>query len=675
MAGAKLIITFLRDAFVGEYISFDITKIDTATTVNCIETFVEGDPRTNAFTIPVIDNLGGGTTTTALYRYYIAIDYSFFYVTTLSPNTIQIEAINKYFEFSNVLFEGDDLIEYQIINLTPATFLLTDVVTSAADDVCGDVKLSLDTTELIKKIKLNGVQIETNNFSKPYLIDLKRGIINNLILENADGQLISYPPSYVLIFASFSVSNIKVDIKNKLNGGATVTINVFSSVYINTIGNLTFEYSLNNIDWQVSNIFTGQAPGDYTAYVRDQYGCKKQVDYVVDSFGTRLPFFFLSKANGINFSEQVDFDDINIFKNDENTLSFQSLSNVKYCEPILYNIGDKPIIQFKSNYNNITAVLRKEDLTEVNLIINKRTSNLNRYESMDAVYYKYDVGLLGIYFENGKTYDKFGFENGQYDLSGNLPDFAIIGQYIGLKDLGYFEIIDVLYDYNIGKKSIIINYLYDGIPVSTIIESIYNLLPYEIYEFEIDFSDFEVGLVDVLLTNSDEANGTIYHLSENIYLKHNHEETLHIKYYNENNRDIFYKYGIQHFIRVLFSNITGGIKDDSEINEGDLTVSLNNSSVREVNTFLFTDLTTERMRTLSIALSCKNVFINGCGYVKLELSHNPIDGTNLHDLEAKMIKTNINYNNNRQGQIGVDEDYVSFNIPSLIKSGNGFIKS
>ena len=81
------------------------------------------------------------------------------------------------------------------------------------------------------------------------------------------------------------------------------------------------------------------------------------------------------------------------------------------------------------------------------------------------------------------------------------------------------------------------------------------------------------------------------------------------------------------------------------------------------------------MRTLVIALSCENVFINGIGYLKNgNLGVEPIENTNLHEVVAEMIKTNINYNTNTRGQEGVDDGYLPFDIPTFIDANGTFIK-
>ena len=82
------------------------------------------------------------------------------------------------------------------------------------------------------------------------------------------------------------------------------------------------------------------------------------------------------------------------------------------------------------------------------------------------------------------------------------------------------------------------------------------------------------------------------------------------------------------------------------------------------------------MRKLIIALSCDNVFINGIGYIKQEdIEVENTGKTNLYQVSAKMIKTNINYNNNKQGQQGYDSDVIDFDIPPFVFGDGGFIKS
>jgi gliding motility-associated-like protein len=65
-----------------------------------------------------------------------------------------------------------------------------------------------------------------------------------------------------------------------------------------------FEYSINGIFWQDSNIFTGLEPGSYTVYVRDIYGC----DWVSETvYLLTYPRFFTPNGDGINETWRIKY--------------------------------------------------------------------------------------------------------------------------------------------------------------------------------------------------------------------------------------------------------------------------------------------------------------------------------------------------------------------------------
>jgi hypothetical protein len=281
---------------------------------------------------------------------------------------------------------------------------------------------------------------------------------------------------------------------------------------------------------------------------------------------------------------------------------------------------------------------------------------------------------MGIYFESGNTYDTFDQITGSYTLGGNLPEMATIGNVIGLGVYGNHEIVDIVYDETINKKAILINLFYDGLPIAWTVKSIFDLLPFEVYEFELDFNTIGNGLYDVLITNTDALSNDIYHLSPNILVEDSHSDTVGIRYFNSNNRDIFYKYGIEHFIRVPIIDFRAGVQDENEINITDLSTEVVASTVTELNEIEFDAVSVSMFRKLAIALSCKYVFINNVGYAKSgQLEVENLNKTNLISVIAKMIKTNRNYSINRQGQVGIDSGYVDFNIPAFITDDDTFI--
>jgi len=75
-----------------------------------------------------------------------------------------------------------------------------------------------------------------------------------------------------------------------------------------------------------------------------------------------------------------------------------------------------------------------------------------------------------------------------------------------------------------------------------------------------------------------------------------------------------------------------------------------------------------------IALSHKNVFINGVQYVKNGNfdTEGPLDKSNLYVLKATMIKAGIVYNSD--SATGDDFNTGSIEIPGLIQTEIGFVK-
>jgi len=210
-------------------------------------------------------------------------------------------------------------------------------------------------------------------------------------------------------------------------------------------------------------------------------------------------------------------------------------------------------------------------------------------------------------------------------------------------------------------------------------------LAYEVYEFEVDFTFLsapvepridDVGYQGRLrILFSDPVLDDQEYISENILVKDLHEKTVLINYFNDNNRDIFYLYGIQHLIRIPYLEIYGFINDEVEISINDLTNTINVSTVTDGNTFKFDAVTKNVMLKLSIALSSKHLFINDSGYIKKDsLGIENLTNTNLYEITAELLKTNTNFNINSQGQIGVERDYETVDVAKILDSGTGLIK-
>ena len=685
MATSKVTVIFSGHPVAGDTINIGVRDQNNLThAFNMDMTWEDPDPRVKIYDIPTrTDNppsLEIGETSAIQFEYWFNNDRNAtgLFVITRTDADVEIaivEGTGIDWEFYNCTSTASE-ISFNVQNITSQTFQFSNDPIADFDEAsaspCSNVEISIQTTELATRIDHNGVTLTTNNTNNPWTWDMPRGVPSLFALYNAGGDRLVYPEITTFTVGLLSPENVSVDVQPGMSG-ATVTFTV------EEVDNLTLEYSLDGTNWFTDNFFTGQENGTgKVVYIRDQYGCMISYNYDVTAYGSRAPYLFISKANSFTFIEQVDWDGCSVFKNDENALAHQNFVDFPYCEELLVQTCDTNTLQIKSNYETVTLKLRKDDLSEVTIPTIQRSANLNRFKSMDAWYYPYSSTQMGIYFMSGDTYDEFGapITDGEFALNGNVPEFAIKGGEIQVKGAinKIFEIKDVTYDENIGKNVIIVDHEYVGSPVEVVVASVYDLLPYEIYEFVIDWSTYGAGTYDLLLENTDTVNGSVFHLTENILCAIEHANAVSIRYYNENNRDIFYLYGIEHHIRIPVLNVIPIPKDDTEINITDDDSDVVKSVIHEANDFDFGAVTSETMRKLTIALSCEHVFIQDIGYVKEgKVRSDNIENTNLHYVSATMLKTGVNYRTNRTG---IDEvfDDLGFDIPTIITTGTAFIK-
>lgn len=676
MANSKITITFGADALDLGQVTFRYFKLsDPSVNTQIGETFFDIGRQSNYMIptattdIPPYTIIGEATAYN--FAFYFALDYGSIVTVNQILNVVTIEMKSADWGIDNATNTIGGL-TYVIESLIAPTFELTSVVEVAkVGDVCNTIIAQITATENIHEYVLNRVTVPvTPNVYQE--IELIRGITNTIDIIDSLGYRI-FAGSF--FYDTLTSEKINVGVTQSLTGA---TLNVT----VNDTDSLTLQYSLDGVVYQSSEIFTGQANGEnLTMYVKDEFGCIKTKSYKIDAFGTREAYLKISDSNSVGFKEQVDTNELTVFRNDNNSLSHQELPDVKYCSLNRFMTGDITTIQIKTNFTTIIPTLRKDDLSEVVLDISKMSNNLNRFMRMDAKYYLYDSLHTGIYFEDGNTYDEFDSVLESYTLGGNLPDFAVKGNQITiLGGLGTFNIKDIVYDRTLKKKAILIELVYPGTGVESIkVESIYDLLQFEVYEFDVNWSDHGEGIYDLMIENTHDDYGTVIHLSENIEIKDLHAGTFAIRYFNndQSNRDIFYKYGIEHLIRVPVLHKRAVPNDVNEINITDDNTTLVTSDVKELNEFQFDSVSESRMRQIVLALSCENVYIQDIGYLKFDsVGYENEDNTNGYLVTATMIKTGVNFSINRDGD---DESDVFtddiFDIPQFLGDGTGHIKT
>jgi hypothetical protein len=563
-------------------------------------------------------------------------------------------------------YTNDPSLEFIIDNGSTNPFSIENIEYEESGTPCASVLMNVETTELA--VNITSPEVITGNTDNPFQIEVLRGISVLIEAEDGDGntfsETITSPPL-------LSASNFNIIINNSPNG-ATVVIDDPNSMSVG----LNLEYSLDNVTWQTSNVFSGLLVDSYTLYVRDHLGCSFTKDFDVNEFGIYSPHFYISKANSIRFANRVTWGDSANYKTDENTLSCEVdvPKSSRYKEVQQFQTADIITTQFQSNFETNTATIIKADLSEVDVPVVKKTNYIGRNQKMDARQFDLGFGKTGIYFLSGNIYDFVtNVPIDTYSLNGGKPEWAVSGNYI-IIGVVWFLIEDVVFDEAKNADVIIITNNYTGPEINVIVGSVYNRENYEVYEFTIDMVDYLDQYISVRINATDTHFDEIIHLSELIWIKVKHIDVLEIRYKNTTNTDILYSTGIEHLIRQPYIVVRGKDQDESEIYETDSTAILIDAKIYENEEFAFEPVTKEIWRKMKQALSSEVVGIQGIGYQKNGefATEGPLGESNLYALTANMIKTGGVYNSQTGGQL--DYDGSSVTIPALLSTEVGFVE-
>jgi hypothetical protein len=331
---------------------------------------------------------------------------------------------------------------------------------------------------------------------------------------------------------------------------------------------ISLEYSLNNVDWQGSNIFSNLEEGDYVVYIRDGLGCTIQIDFSITEFDANFvdydPLAEISLSNSLTFKKNEVIDGCSVFSNIDNALSFNERSNYNHrnykdlfqqCDPIIRT-------QIKSNYGTIEAKLVDCENNETPLTVTKVTDNMGKTDVRDAKVFRGAGSSIWVYFTEGNTYDPDTLAvNGSYSTGGNLPSFLNVGDYIFVVGFGWTEIIDKFTSTINGvfaeriQTSIVDT---GGVLVNNstvVVTSQYNNVNFERYEFGVDPSALE-GDYYICVDFTDPNFDAVQMISEWIYVAEEIDDRHHvIEWYNSENNEIAYATGIQFRMRARNINM------------------------------------------------------------------------------------------------------------------------
>lgn len=541
--------------------------------------------------------------------------------------------------------------------ISAPSFNITNVEFQQSDTPCTHVNVALTTNVMANNIVVPITGAITTN---PYVFKRLRGESFLTVLEGLNGiqsgQYISTPPL-------LNPLNFNVNTNNSPNGATAIVSQTYAL-------DLILQYSLDNISWQSSNVFSGLLAGDFTLFVKDQYGYSFSKSFSISEFNISSPYFYISKSNSIRFADR----NTSNYRNDENTLSCEDNAFLLYKEVQQFQSNDVITIQFKSNFQNNIAKVMQENGIEVLIPVNKLSSNIGQKDKRDGRKYTLGNGKTGIYFLAGNVYD---YDTNAiidiYSLNGSLPLWADTKNYM-IIDNAWYKIEEIIFDEDKNAEVLVIIDNYSGLELNCVVGSIYNLFKYEVYEFEVNMNDFNGQNIRVKLENSDPDFGSTTHLSEEINITTVQENTIEIVYRNSDNTDVFYNTGIEHKIRQPYTKINAISDEQSEIYKTDTNTVMLSAEVYEVTEFVLEPVTKEMMRKIIQALSHKIVFIDEVGYAKngnIEID-GPLADTNLYVIKAKMIKNGYVYNATSGDN---DEIFTGgvFEIPGIINTDVGFL--
>lgn len=578
----------------------------------------------------------------SFYRSAFNLDYNstglFTVVSTNGATNSGLGTVVITANFSGAIFTGtsNDFVNVTIENeVTYPAFSIDEITfTPKIGDELSLCTINIATNHLATKI----IQpfVRNPNTENPIIFAPYRNMTFNVELEDENGlrvlQVVKTPPY-------LNIENFTFNVVNSPYGG---TVNISN---VNSEG-LELQYSSNYVTYQDSPVFSGLEVGYYNFSIKDQLGGIVYKALQITESGIYTPYFYISKSNSFRFANRVTWGDSANYKTDENTLSHEVDCEIPYTEIQQFQSTDVITTQFKSNYNTNMAKILKSDLSEVVIPVVKKSNNIGIKDKRDAFKCNMTDGKSGLYFQSGNTYDyNTGLVSGTYALNGDLPEWAVVDNYFAIGS-AWFLIEEIIFDEVRNASVVVFTNTYTGTDVLVVASSIFNRFNYEVYEFDIDMSDYIDQYFRVRIRNSDSRYGEIIHLSEQIWCKVKHENVLEIKYSNSTNTDMFYSTGIVNLIRLPYTYFKGKFDEESEVHKTDTNSILLSADVYEVDEIVFEPVTKEIWRKMVLALSHENVTINGVGYVKNGnfTSEGPLERSNLYVLTATMIKTDNNLN-------------------------------
>lgn len=658
MANSKVTITFNMWLDAGEFISWKVGYTDIIKNPVMLETWY--DFRTNSNQVAKGDPLEQLIQDTRdFFIQAFNLDYNSsgaYTVTPINNNVVEIEVNTAGLQFFAVTNSHPSIV-INVQNVPLEDFFAIDSVTYSAGASCDQVNVTVQANEVIASLTANGTTITTNGTNTISFDWPKADLSSYLLTLVAQNATADQDSETVTLPLEVRANQIGTQVTNSPSG-ANVRV-----THIETAAN-QLQYSLDNTNWQTSQYFNGIAAGSYNAYVRDQWGCSASTPFTVDTFtgniNELIPEFSISNINAIRFKKNEVWDYDTIYKNDENTLSFEEEYEAAFCAyRQKFQTSDAATTQLRSNYATITATVH-DGTGETPLTVIKKSDNIQRKDMRDGNVYAIDSNYIGVYFIDGDTYDyDTQVPNGTYVLNGELPSWAQIDLWVFINTIGWLQISDIVR--NDEDTAWVLKFAYanaNPAPFTERISTIYDARNFEDYEFDIDFNGYLGKTLQIKVTATDPTYGTKEALSEIIEVRERWTGTVALKYsHSKNTGTMNYSYGIEHLIRV-----TGRLQGYNP--DGEKDIHRTDSATVPILAKVYQDFEidvhaepTAMAHKVALALCHDQLEINGIGYVAKEIPETEQLGeqSNLYSINGKVTKAGSVFTDDTSPAIGSGE--------------------
>jgi gliding motility-associated-like protein len=242
------------------------------------------------------DDLNDGTETVDLANYDSNIisnttDYTFSYYTSLSGAENEATA-NKINDFSSYkLTLGDNIIYVRINSNTPCYAVAKLKLTLLSEPI-------IAIQDIVPICENNTITIDAGSGFSNYLWS-NGATTQSIIVENSGDYWVTVTNNYDIITCSstkkFTVKKSNIATITSLETQDWTDNQNTITAYVT--GNGDYKYSIDGLNYQDSNVFSGLNSGNYTVLVRDKNGCGTATDEV---YLLMFPKFFTPNGDGFN---------------------------------------------------------------------------------------------------------------------------------------------------------------------------------------------------------------------------------------------------------------------------------------------------------------------------------------------------------------------------------------